>query len=1590
MSSTTNNADNAEHVFHVVHSNDLDALAQLTVHLMKMNTPKNPFEEVDVLIPNSGMKDWLDTRIAKYNDISMRINYQLPWNYLWILFNRLGMVEKTNPQERYRRENMVWNIFSLLPDLIENDATKDIFKSLYDYIHVDDGKKLKEANDKGNVDSEATDDSRLYQLSEVIANIFDGYIIYRSDWLHSATISSISYPKIYQEFQKLPSSSKTGATNLNHISSMWCGIGVSDFKELSDETRSFILNNVWQVVLWRKIVELNSFDFDPKDKESHLEGHLANMIERFVARIGSDTQLQSKLPKILYVFGISSLPPLFIKMLKSMSAYCKVFYMLLNPCKQYWGDIKSPQDDGSKRTIIEKISSGLERRSLDPDKKDFSVKDTHKAYDRAIQESFYDEEGTLISGNSLLVSWGKQGRDNLYQLVENQTTDTELFIDPWVENQSVLGAIQQDIYTLTERNPFSSGWENKNNRPIVWDNLKHNIQIHAAYTPMREVEAVYDYILHLFQSDETLKLKPNDLVVMTPNINFYAPYIEAVFGVPQADKEKNIPYVISDQSYERSSSFFNSFFSLMQLPTLRITGSLVLDLLSVETIAHRFDIEVSDLSTISSWIKKACIRGDYSEKELQKDSDNLVEIFSTWERALDRMLVGSVLPPDSGLYEENILPYTSIGTGQIDLLSKLKNFVDELNTLRKNLLTYAHGNSKGLTVTEWKNFVISNVMEKFYRIDSQHNIDDNEYDILKEFMSELINQFTNIGPGKLLTVDVFTSYIKNKASQRTLFHPFMSGKVNFCSFVPMRSIPFSHIIMLGMNSGDFPRNDVSYDFDLLRRNNGLYARPGDRSSRNDDRYMFLETVMAAKKSLYISYIGRSSIDNSVKNPSTVVLELQNYISKTFILEKNDKQRKQIIEEYEKTNDLITLNCKLFALYKENTKSLLTEVGNGLVFVDRLNAWDQKNFIIPDEQCNSESNESNQLIDNQNKKSSGKDNCQGKPYKSYLDNMCPLSSDPEKRSIEILSRFISSQLSANRSRFPLRNISWNEPVKHGGIEEQLINLVINSLSRSPVVKDTNGKLSELVYDTNTFIKSSDYKVLRDRLYKKSQEQKNNTNIEHKEQELWKILLQDLPSSIAKEVNEICRSQNANLVLQSLSFNNEFSTIVTDLGVKTAENIHENKVKLTLSINDLTEFMSNPFQKMLKERFGVKFEYKAPFENSSDDTDEDAEVLHSSILDQQFESKSDFDEKAKEVNFKKENLVDKASFIKLFEENNINSASNFVNNFFESLKYTGGIPSSSGFEDLYHGKVIDKLRTYLNDAELIQEKNDENYQRTDSQEINLSFDIPYELLPEAYRKLVKNGNKTFCVSIHDLVDGMYKNVETGAKIHIKFDHLSNVSNLCFKEYVTMLCLKASLSDDRLECQFTNKKSEKVYLVGKDINQKSAKALLLSLISSYLYGMQYPLPLSIFKDPCLMSNKSIFGKLTDILSNFKQAVAESVDNFQLISLTNDVPSVPNALLDPDENIKTHVLERIEPYTEIYWNDSKEDNLSDDVRDLLDQLWTPEGKFEKNFKITFRDKSFKELGFDLPVRRLLTAYYMLKLVPQIFIEEKPTKEKD
>ena len=636
-------------------------------------------------------------------------------------------------------------------------------------------------------------------------------------------------------------------------------------------TNTPIAEHKWQSLLWAHLVKR-------LQKNENISGHhRARLLKYFEVKILDPGFDKRQLPTRISVFGISSLPPYHLKVLSALARHIDLHLFIMNPCMEFWFDIIADRD-------IVKIS-----------RKTASTSDILH----------------LEHGNNLLSSMGHLGRDFLAMVQELPCEDLEFFQDPGSE--TLLSCIQQDILYL-RGNPGQSLHSS-----IVTKKIKNSdtsITFHSCHSPMREVEILHDQLLGFFdESSDNKLIEPRDILVMTPDINEYAPLIRAVFDAGNLT-DNRMPYSISDQSIKKSSKYIDSFFEILSLFKSRFSSIDIIGLLKTEPVKNRFFINDQELSTLERWIYQTRICWGIDQEHKKKfNLPNYGE--NTWRAGLDRLLLGYATPGNNKDLFENILPYDSIEGNDTKLLGNFLDYTEALFDLSETL-------EQKHTLTEWSEILLL-VKEKFLLADKTFETDDR---LLHQSLYGLRKQQSQTSFNTLLPIDVIQSYLLGALEERYSSISggagFLTGSITFCSMLPMRAIPFKVICLLGMNDGLYPRPGRRRSFDLM----ALDPKRGDRSRRYDDRYLFLETILSTRQNLYISFAGQSIQDGSIKPPSVLVSELMDYIEQGYAIEGQYDSSTEIINHLTTNHRLQPFHPDYFSpndqVNKKNLFSYSTE------------------------------------------------------------------------------------------------------------------------------------------------------------------------------------------------------------------------------------------------------------------------------------------------------------------------------------------------------------------------------------------------------------------------------------------------------------------------------------------------------------------------------------------------------------------------------------------------------------------------------------------------------------------------------------------
>lgn len=591
----------------------------------------------------------------------------------------------------------------------------------------------------------------------------------------------------------------------------------------------------WQPRLWRALLA----DMD----EAARQGHRAAVHRAFLERAATLEACPPGLPRRITVFGMSSLPQQTLEALTALARVCQVLLVVANPCRHYWADII---EDRELLRAAQRRHAG--KPGLPPEPR---FEDLH------------------LHANPLLAAWGKQGRDYIRLLDSFDTPaayrerfvalgrDIDLFSAPGQD--SLLHQVQQAILDL-EPLPVDPAQR----RPLPADD--ESLRFHIAHNPQREVEVLHDNLLAMFERAERdgRPLEPRDVMVMVPDITTYAPHVQAVFGRLPTDDPRHVPYSIADRPARGAAPLLVALEQLLHLPESRYAAGDVFDLLDTPALRRRLQLDEAGLPVLRRWIEGAGIR--WGLDGAQKQSLGLPpEEQNSWRFGLRRMLLGYAVGDGEPL--DGIAPFDEVGGLDAALVGPLAQLLDQLDHYGRLLATPA-------TPAAWGDRM-RDLLAAFFDAGQ----DDGDA-LLLQRLADALDTWEQTcheaGFSHALPLAVVREYWLGAVDESHLSQRFLGGAVSFATLMPMRAIPFRVVCLLGMNDDAYPRRSSAPDFDLMATPG--QQRPGDRSRREDDRYLFLEALLAARDTLYVSWVGRSARDNSTLPPSVLVGQLRDYLA----------------------------------------------------------------------------------------------------------------------------------------------------------------------------------------------------------------------------------------------------------------------------------------------------------------------------------------------------------------------------------------------------------------------------------------------------------------------------------------------------------------------------------------------------------------------------------------------------------------------------------------------------------------------------------------------------------------------------------------
>lgn len=473
-----------------------------------------------------------------------------------------------------------------------------------------------------------------------------------------------------------------------------------------------------------------------------------------------------------------------------------------------------------------------------------------------------DATGSLVI-HPLLRTWGRLPRETAVLLAESRSEPSELVAsvppDVGSPEHTLLRRLQQDIRS------------NRVADPTPVDDHDRSVQFHACFGPMRQVQVVRDAILHLL-NDPASGLTEEDVLVVCPGLERFAPLVEAAFGPPASAAPApgdftggpQLRYRIADRSIRTANPVLGATSSLLALVSGRFELTEVLDFVSLAPVRERFGLDDSAIGTLAGWATDANVRWGLDPGHRAGFGVPDAVVGNTWQAALDRLLLGSATS-DGGqrLAIGGIAPF-GVDGGDAEVLGSLADIITRLARL-------AEWRGPGLTRTrptlgEWIE-ILRPACSDLMRAPSQAQW---QFDALHGVLEALLDGAGAARDDPACGLDLLDvrRLVEAHLDDEPGRPDFFRGGVTVTSMTPLRWVPFRVVCVLGLDQ-DFVSTSAPDASDLV----AAVPHLGDPDARSDSRQALLEAILAAGDTLVVVRDGRDVRSNHVVPPVVPAAEL---------------------------------------------------------------------------------------------------------------------------------------------------------------------------------------------------------------------------------------------------------------------------------------------------------------------------------------------------------------------------------------------------------------------------------------------------------------------------------------------------------------------------------------------------------------------------------------------------------------------------------------------------------------------------------------------------------------------------------------------
>lgn len=549
-----------------------------------------------------------------------------------------------------------------------------------------------------------------------------------------------------------------------------------------------------------------------------------------------------KTPPRIFAFAPSALPRIHVELLEKLAETSEVFLYYHHLSNDLW-----TESADTKKRLRERL----------------------RKHDDVPSESAQGDTG-LLDGNELLTAWGKAARPLAAHLVDRGLLDADSSYDLPPPRDSLLHTLQREIRDNTSSPEHFI--------PVAND---RSLTIDVAPNPMREMEILRDELISRFAHDP--ELTPRDVLVMFPDLDAYTPFIRSAF------ESSGLPFSVADRAGTEQFPVVAAALEILRVAAGEFRLDEILGLLERENIAAALELDETEISALRQILPASGIRwgtnADFRKKtifgptkpveDVRAATETLAEN-NSWEFGLRRLALGYMCGSVSEVlkFSENdaVLPIGGLTETAPETLGKIVRLFRLLTDLHNAFDEEAHR-----SVPEWCDFLKTHLADDFL------DQGDGATEILRTALNAIKTASLNgksRGVPAECNLETLSAALNQHDWESSYSGGMLRGKITFCRMQPMRNIPAKIICIAGLNDGAFPRSAERDALDLLSfspKNFPSGTTLWDRSRRDDDCLLFLESLLAARDALILSYVGRHANDGQTAPPCVPLAKLRDFL-----------------------------------------------------------------------------------------------------------------------------------------------------------------------------------------------------------------------------------------------------------------------------------------------------------------------------------------------------------------------------------------------------------------------------------------------------------------------------------------------------------------------------------------------------------------------------------------------------------------------------------------------------------------------------------------------------------------------------------------